>query len=219
MRAADHRGRRDRGGFSLVAGLCRRGSGFLAPVLFLAHPAVSFSADWQPVEQVKTYAISGQTGAQLYESIGARAPKAGGGLAIAHTGFKLTWTRTYEVQGSACVITVARPKVIITYTLPRPDNRLSPAVAASWSRFIAGVEAHERVHGGFIKELVQQIQDASLGLRVENDPACQKIRQQLTARLGALSKAERAKNVEFDRVELSPGGNVHQLILALVNGP
>lgn len=203
----------------MIVSLCRRALVRLVPILVLTCPSAALAADWQPVEQVKTYAISGRTGAELYESIGARAPKAGGGLAIAHTGFKLTWTRTYEVQGSACVITVARPRVIITYTLPRPENRLPPAVAASWSRFIAGVETHERVHGGFIKDLVQQIQDVSLGLKVENDPSCQKIRQQLTARLGALSKAERAKNVEFDRVELSPGGNVHQLILALVNGP
>lgn len=186
-------------------------------MLMLAPSA--FARDWQPVEQIKTYAISGTSGAALYEAIGARAPQAGSGLAIAHTSFKLTWTRKYEPQGTACAITVAKPKVIITYTLPKPTNRLSPEVAASWSRFIAGVEKHERVHGDFIKELVQQIQDFSLGLRVENDPSCQKIRQVLTARLGELSKAERAKNVEFDRVELSPGGNVHQLILALVNGP
>lgn len=183
----------------------------------LAVPASA--RDWQPVEQIKTYAITGKTGAELYEAIGARAPEAGGGLAIAHTSFKLTWTRTYTPQGSVCSITVAKPKVIITYTLPKPANKLGPDVAASWARFIAGVEKHERVHGTFIKELVQQIQDVSLGLRVENDPSCQKIRQVLTARLGELSKAERAKNVEFDRVELSPGGNVHQLILALVNGP
>jgi predicted secreted Zn-dependent protease len=191
----------------------------MVPALAIAVPVTASARDWQPVEQIKTYAITGKTGAELYEAIGSRAPQAGGGLAIAHTSFKLTWTRTYTPQGSACAITVAKPKVIITYTLPKPANKLSPDVAASWGRFIAGVEKHERVHGTFIQDLVQQIQDFSLGLRVENDPSCQKIRQVLTARLGELSKAERAKNVEFDRVELSPGGNVHQLILALVNGP
>lgn len=191
--------------------------GLLAPLVLPAQSAIA--GDWQAVEQIKTYAIAGTSGADLYEAIGARAPEARGGLAIAHTSFKLTWTRTYTPQGNACAITTARPKVIITYTLPKPSARLSPDVAASWSRFITGVEKHERVHGDFIKELVQQIQDFSLGLKVENDPACEKIRQMLTARLGELSKAERVRNIEFDRVELSPGGNVHQLILALVNGP
>jgi predicted secreted Zn-dependent protease len=200
-----------------------RNNGFYGAAVFglllCLAPTASVASDWQPVEQIKTYSISGTTGAALYEAIGARAPEAGGGLAIAHTSFKLTWTRIYEPQGSACAITVAKPKVIITYALPKPSSRLSPDVADSWGRFIRGVEKHERVHGAFIKELVQQIQDFSLGLRVDNDPGCQKIRQVLTARLGELSKAERAKNVEFDRVELNPGGNVHQLILSLVNGP
>ncbi|WP_430306505.1 DUF922 domain-containing Zn-dependent protease [Rhizobium sp. 0TCS1.26] len=190
-----------------------------ASALTFITPSTASAADWQAVEQIKTYAIKGKTGAELYAAIGERAPSAGGGLAIAHTSFRLTWTRTYTPDGSACVITVARPKVIITYTLPKPASRLSPEVAQSWARFIEGVETHERVHGDFIKTLVQQIQDFSLGLRQENDPGCQRIRQVLTTRLGELSRAERAKNVEFDKVELNPGGKVHQLILALVNGP
>ncbi|WP_137135046.1 DUF922 domain-containing protein [Rhizobium sp. FKY42] len=180
--------------------------------------AQATAADWQAVEQIKTYAISGKTGIDLYRSIGEKGPQAGV-QAIAHTSFKLTWTRKYEVQGTACAITVAIPKLVITYTMPKPANPLPPDVAQNWARFIAGVEKHERVHGGFTKELVQQIQDFSLGLRVENDPECKRIREVLTKRLGELSKAERAKNAEFDRIELSDGGAVHQLILAFVNGP
>lgn len=180
--------------------------------------SMAFAADWQAVEQIKTYPISGETGIDLYRSIGEQGPTAGV-RAIAHTSFKLTWTRKYERQGTACAITVAKPKVIITYTLPKPSHTLSPDVQRSWSQFIAGVEKHERVHGSFVKELVQQIQDFSLGLRVENDPECRKIRDVLTRRLGDLSKAERQRNVDFDRVELTNGGNVHQLILNLVNGP
>jgi len=176
------------------------------------------AADWQAVEQIKTYAITGKTGIDLYRSIGEKGPQAGV-QAIAHTSFKLTWTRKYEVQGTACAITVAKPKLIITYTMPKPANPLPPDVTQNWARFIAGVEKHERVHGGFTKELVQQIQDFSLGLRVENDPDCKRIREVLTKRLGELSKAERARNAEFDRIELSDGGAVHQLILAFVNGP
>lgn len=180
--------------------------------------AQATAADWQAVEQIKTYAITGKTGIDLYRSIGDKGPQAGV-QAIAHTSFKLTWTRKYEVQGTACAITVAKPKLIITYTMPKPANPLPPDVAQNWARFIAGVEKHERVHGGFTKELVQQIQDFSLGLRVENDPDCKRIREVLTKRLGELSKAERARNAEFDRIELSDGGAVHQLILAFVNGP
>ena len=40
----------------------------------------------------------------------------------------------------------------------------------------------------------------------------------MTMRLGALSQAQRQQSRDFDRTELSEGGNIHQLILALVNG-
>ena len=103
---------------------------------------------WQPVEQVKTYAISGTTGIGLYQSIGARGPAAGVGQAIALTSFKLTWTRDYRPQpDGACVLAVAKPKLVITYTLPKAPKGLDAGTSAAWQRFIAGVEAHERVHG------------------------------------------------------------------------
>jgi predicted secreted Zn-dependent protease len=40
----------------------------------------------------------------------------------------------------------------------------------------------------------------------------------MTKRLGALSNAQRQQSRDFDRAELSDGGQVHQLILDLVNG-
>ena len=36
--------------------------------------------------------------------------------------------------------------------------------------------------------------------------------------LKALSEEQRARSRDFDKVEMSNGGNVHRLILALVNG-
>ena len=57
----------------------------------------------------------------------------------------------------------------------------------------------------------------SVGMTVENDPDCKKIRPQLQARLGELSNAQRARSRDFDQVEMSEGGNVHQLILQLVD--
>ena len=38
-------------------------------------------------------------------------------------------------------------------------------------------------------------------------------------RLSALSLAQRQRSKEFDQAEMSGGGNIHQLILKLVNGP
>ncbi|HEV7310166.1 MAG TPA: DUF922 domain-containing Zn-dependent protease [Ensifer sp.] len=177
------------------------------------------SAEWQAIEKEAPYAVTGQTGAELYASIGERGPKAGLGRAIAHTNFKLTWTRKYEQVAGACTLTTARPKLIITYTLPKPSKPLPAGTRENWATFINGVRKHELVHGDFIKEMVRAIEQATLGFSVPDDPKCQKIRTEMTKRLGALSQAQRQRSRDFDQVELTDGGNIHQLILKLVNGP
>ncbi|WP_233123465.1 DUF922 domain-containing Zn-dependent protease [Agrobacterium vaccinii] len=174
---------------------------------------------WKPSEQIKTYAITGSSGIDLYRSIGERGPQAGV-QAVAHTTFKLTWRRDYRPQpDGACVLATARPNLTIIYTWPKAPAKLPPDVAASWQRFIAGVEKHERVHGQHILEMVKKIEAFSVGLRAEDDPKCQKVRVVLQQRLGELSNEQRQRGRDFDKDELSNGGAVHQLILTLVNGP
>ena len=107
------------------------GYGLLA--LSLTLPAAASATGWQPGEEVKAYAITGRTGMELYRSIGERGPQVGPGRVIAHTTFKLTWTRKYEQQGSACTLTsatgspnssVMRP----TMALERGKNRFAPDI-------------------------------------------------------------------------------------------
>lgn len=181
----------------------------------LASPA---RADWKPVEKVETYAISGKSGPQLYASIGESGPLLGKGRVIAHTNFKLTWTRDYKPQGGACVLKSARPKLIITYTLPKPAAPLSPAVQKSWEIFAAGLAAHEKVHGAAIVEMVRKIEAISVGMTVADDPGCTKIRTELTRQLAQISLAQRQASRDFDKVEFGPGGNLQKLVLAFVNG-
>ena len=137
---------------------------------------------------------------------------------IAHTNFKLTWQRDYRPQGGACVLKTARPKLIITYTLPRPAGKLAPAVQARWDAFAAGLAAHEKVHGAGIVEMVDKIVAFSNGLTVENDPGCTKIRGELTQYLDQLSKTQRQASRDFDKVEFGPGGNLQKLIAAFLIG-
>lgn len=185
----------------------------------LAAISPAAAAEWQPVEKVQTYSVPGVSGAELYASIGARGPKLSiGTRAIAQTSFALTWTRKYETRGDDCVLSTAKPKLIITYVLPKPANALPAPVKANWESFISGVRDHERVHGDYIVEMVKQIEAATVGLTVPADPKCRKIREEMTKRLGALSQEQRQRSRDFDRVELSPGGNVRTLILQLVNG-
>lgn len=183
-------------------------------------PSAVMAEDWKAVEVIRTYAISGRTGAELYASIGKHGPKATNGQrVIAHTSFKLTWTRDYQPRDRACMLVSAWPKLTITYALPKPSTSLPSGVRGNWERFITGVRAHERQHGAMIVELAQQIETTSVGLTVPDDPDCTKIRTELTRRLAALSAAHQQRNRDFDRAELADGGNVHQSILALVNGP
>jgi len=190
----------------------------LAVAMGIVFWPMAAHAEWKPVETIKTYAITGTSGAELYDSIGERGPLLGPKVrAIAHTDFKLTWTRKYEPQpDGACTITVNIPKVIITYTLPKPTGQLPAQTRRSWQKFIAGVEAHERVHGGYIKDMVKEIGAVSVGFSVPDDPKCSKIRVELTKRLGEISKRERQRNVDFDKAEFSDGGNLQQLVLKLV---
>lgn len=191
-------------------------SGFVVAFLMAAQAP---AAEWKAVERETPYSIQGTTGPELYASIGERGPEVGRLMrTIAHTTFKLTWTRDYQPRNGGCVLASARPKLVITYTLPRPASRLKGTVRNNWQTFIAGVRDHEKVHGEMIKEMVREIERISVGLTVENDPGCKKIRQELTARLAAISQEQRRKSRDFDRVELGDGGNIHQLILRLVNG-
>jgi len=176
------------------------------------------AAQAEVIEQVKTYAISGTSAPELYASIGERGPKAGIGRAIAHTNFKLTWQRNYVPQGDSCTLVSAKPKLIITYTLPKPTGRLPDGLRQRWDVFYEGVRRHELVHGQMIKDMLATIERTTIGLSVAGDPGCKKIRQEIIKPLSEASLAQRRQSSDFDRVELNDGGNVHRLILAFVNG-
>lgn len=181
-------------------------------------PASGAHAGWEPSERIETYPISGQTGLELYRSIGENGPKIGVARAIAYTTFDLKWRRSYVPSGGGCTLQSARPFLTIIYKLPKPAEQMPLATRKAWDAFIAGIAAHERIHGEIILDMVRKIEDLSVGFTVADDPSCRKIRQELTKRLGELSQEQRARGREFDRQEMSEGGNVHRLILALVNG-
>lgn len=186
-----------------------------ACTLPLPFPA---QAEWKPVEKVVTYPVSGKTGIELYRSIGENGPKIGIGRVIAFTDFDLKWSRDYQKRDGGCVLASARPFLTITYRLPKAAGDMPPETRERWQAFLEGVEKHERVHGEIILDMVRKIEAFSVGLTVKDDPDCTKIRQVLTKRLGELSEEQRRRSREFDRVEMGKGGNVHRLILALVNG-
>lgn len=189
--------------------------------IFLCLAAPAHAAGWKATEQIKTYSIQGVTAPELYASIGERGPVIGslGTRTIAHTTFDLKWSRKYEPQGDgSCRLVSAKPFMTITYTLPKPSAKLPAGIRERWATFIDGLGRHERVHGDHMKEMVDRIIATTVGVSVPNDPKCQKIRQDIQTPLSEASLEQRRRSAEFDRVEMSDGGNVHRLILDLVNG-
>jgi predicted secreted Zn-dependent protease len=187
-------------------------------IALLALPASAHAAEWKANETVQTYSVTGSSGIDLYRSIGENGPKAGTGRAIAITDFDLKWSRDYQPRDGGCALVFARPHLNIVYRLPRPANKLPSAVQPLWDTFIKGVEAHERVHGEMIIETVKKIEAATVGTFVANDPNCRAVRKEVERRTVPPVEEQRRQSREFDREELSDGGNVHSLVLGLVNG-
>jgi predicted secreted Zn-dependent protease len=186
-----------------------------ALVLFASLPAQA--NDWSVTEQVKTYPVRGNDALALYRSIEDNGPKTSlGTRAIALTEFDLRWRRDYQPDGSACVLTGAKPFLTITTTLPKPAGKLNKDIATRWKPFIGGITAHEGVHGKMIRELTAEIVTRTVGTRLNNDAACKKIRPLILEKVKAAYAVHLARSREFDRVEMGKGGNVEQLVRALV---
>jgi len=188
------------------------------PVLALVLLALPARAEIRAQVAEKTYAISGATGRALYESIGERGPRIrdGAASAVARTDFDLKWGRDYVADGKACVLAAARPFLTVTYTLPRPAQKLPPDVAARWQAFIAAIRAHEAVHGNYIEEMAQEIYDTTVGFRQEDDPGCKAIRDAIQVPLKAAYARYKAKNAAFEQAEMAPGGPIRRLIMELI---
>ncbi|MEM6460992.1 MAG: DUF922 domain-containing protein [Pseudomonadota bacterium] len=192
-----------------------------ALAFLVAAAAPVRAAEVRANEVEKHYSISGTTGFELYESIGARGPliRDGASRAVAITEFDLKWGRDYVRDGNDCVLAAARSFLTITYTYPKPAQTLPPDVAARWRVFIEGIRVHEAVHGRYVLEMAQQIYDTTVGFRQKNDPGCKTIRSAIQTPLKAAFDRYKARNRAFEEAEMRDGGNVHRLILQLVNGP
>lgn len=191
---------------------------FSTAFVLLLTTLSAHAQSWQPGEQVKSYAVSGTTGPELYASIGERGPLIGKTRTIALTNWELKWRRDYQPDGSACVLRSAIPFLTISYSLPKASAKLTGPAAANWKTFSDGIAAHEKMHGRDIIAMVNEIIAATVGLRVDNDPDCNAIRVQVLQRVKDANETYKAKSRAFDGVEMADGGNVHGLILALVNG-
>ncbi|MFH1795106.1 MAG: DUF922 domain-containing protein [Pseudomonadota bacterium] len=181
-------------------------------------PLPAIAADWKATEVTKTYAVRGSTGPELYASIGESGPKIGPTRTIAVTNYDLKWRRNYVPDGTSCRLVSAIPFLTITYTLPKPSSKLPASTETLWKTFSDGIRAHEKVHGDYVRQMTQDILDTTVGMVAENDPGCRKIKEEVKTPILDAGLAYKAKNRAFEEAEMAKGGNVHQLILTLVNG-
>lgn len=182
-------------------------------------PIQAHATTWQPAETTRHYTITGSTGPALYASIGERGPEPSVGVrAIAYTSWDLKWRRDYQPRNGGCELASALPFLTITYTLPKPAERLTGATAENWKLFSDGMVEHEHFHGVLLRQMTDRIIADTVGLRTDNDLNCQKIRARVLEKVKTAFEDYSRQSAEFDRVEMSTGGHVHGLILQLVNG-
>lgn len=163
------------------------------------------------------YGISGKTGGELYASMVSRSPR--GGLSsrmIARTFYRqIDWQTKLEPRNGVCRLALAKPRLAVTYTYPKPSESLSPVLKQRWNRFITAIRKHEENHGRIAREMVSVATTSLKGLEMPNDPSCSKTRAEISRRVDAVRRLYEARQVTFDKVEHGDGGNVTSLILAL----
>lgn len=187
-------------------------------LVLLAIEPTALAAEGWPRMQIEYYAVSGVSGPELYASIDEKGPLLGRTRAIAHTNWKLKWSRKYEAQGAACMLVSAKPFLTVITTLPKPSANLGETETRRWKTFIDGIAAHEKVHAADIGAMVQSIIRDTVGLTVQNDPQCKLVRTEVLRLATKANEEYKTKSRVFDRAEMARGGNMHGLILALVNG-
>lgn len=196
-------------GMKLVVGAC---------AALLAATCAGQAADRIKVD-TQNYAISGQTGAELYASMVKRGPRHGLlSRAIAQTSYKVEWKAEVVAKNGVCRVVQAKPVLMLTYTYPQPTQGLSPQLKRRWAAFMSGVKRHEQKHGAIAREMVRAAEASVRGLKVSADPTCRQVRSEVKRRADKVYAEYEARQLNFDAREHRDRGNIDRLILSLVKG-
>ncbi len=165
----------------------------LAPSLALADVRVT--------ERTKTYRISGGTAAELARSMSKRGPysRSHQARAWATASRDMRFQIDRDVRNGRCRVTDADVRMKITYTLPRLSriSRLPKRERARWKRMAQLLEAHERVHGKFYRELAGKTYRALLRLKPAR--TCRALDRNALAEVKRLSAEDMRRNQRFDQ--------------------
>jgi predicted secreted Zn-dependent protease len=183
--------------------------------LFGSAPAAS--AGTRVVVKTRTYDITGTTGLALMEAMDRKGPKHGFMThAIAQTGYTVDWDLDAGQDNGVCRLRRANGTLNLFYTFPRVASTTPPVLQKRWTRFFAGVRAHEETHGRLAREMMRATERSISGLRIADDRSCYKTRREAQRRIRATYAAYEAKQIAFDAREHRDGGHVEHLVTALI---
>ncbi|ESY71440.1 DUF922 domain-containing protein [Mesorhizobium sp. M0051] len=175
------------------------------------------SAGTRVLIKTRTYDITGNTGLALMKAMDRKGPKHGFMThAIAQTGYTVDWNLDAGQDNGFCRLRRADGTLNLFYTFPHLASATAPALQKHWSRFFAGVRAHEETHGRIAREMMRAIETSISGLRIADDPSCSKTRREAQRRIKATYAAYEVKQIAFDAREHRDGGHVEHLITALI---
>ena len=175
------------------------------------------SAEVRVTEKTGSYAISGRSGAALLDAMDRRGPKHGFlTRAIAQTRYAMSWRIEWGESSRSCRVRRLDGTLAITYTYPRVTGRLPGGLHRKWSRFLAGVQKHEQVHGRLARQMARAAEKSVGRIEVANDPGCRKARLEAKRQMSAVYADYEARQLGFDSKEHRSGGPVEHLIEELI---
>ena len=162
------------------------------------------------------YTIKGTSGQALLDAMDSKGPRRGFTTrAIAQTAYTVGWNLDWYEKAGRCRVSVADAVLDITFTYPEVGNALPPDVNRRWQRFMTGVRKHEQHHAQLARAMVSAAEQAVRAASFDNDSGCLKTQAEIKRRIARTYAIYEAKQVDFDRVEHSEGGNVEHLVSGL----
>ena len=112
-------------------------------------------------ESTEYYEVTGSSAEELWVAIHRQAPRDHKGKrGVGMTHWEMQWKYQLKQTSSGCVPTSLNIAVEIITTLPRWKNRYSDtALADTWNRYLAALEAHEREHLEIALRATQEIHE------------------------------------------------------------
>jgi predicted secreted Zn-dependent protease len=173
------------------------------------------SAEASVKVKIKTvsYTIKGKTAEELLAAMDRKGPRQGfTARAIAQTGYTVAWDIDWREQAGSCRVVKADAVLDLRVEYPGLGNGLSPDLSRRWNRFMAGVHKHEETHQAIAREMVNVAARQVSAISFRDDKGCRKTQAEIKRRIAATYAQYEAKQVKFDEVEHSEGGNVEHLI-------